>query len=162
MTKQLTVLFVVILCLGTTAFAADCVKADVPFAFMVGNHAFPAGTYIIEQTGRKGLGIVKISSRDNGDAVFSFTNKTVRKNDFNYEIFVMGKKSPDTDTEKPVKLSNEGVFSLVFNRYGSQHFLSKMWMGSKGQQFVKSSAEKEAMAASTLPTDTVILEASAR
>jgi hypothetical protein len=48
---------------ASTAFAANQVKMDVPFNFVVKNHVYQAGTYNVEVTPDKSL--VKLSNSNN-------------------------------------------------------------------------------------------------
>jgi hypothetical protein len=91
---------------------------NIPFEFVVGKTVLPAGEYTIRNgTPRTGLWI---ESAGRGPTVFILT-----------------------DTAYASEAMSES--SLVFNRYGSQYFLSKVWtVGTDiGCELHKSAAERE-------------------
>ena len=95
------------------------VRADIPFGFMAGGAAFPAGVYTVARL-RNDAGALVLSSSDG------------RKN---VAFLTTGTYSPNP-REKA---------SLVFNRYGDQYFLSEVWTGGDqtGRQLVPSTRERE-------------------
>jgi hypothetical protein len=79
------------------------VKADIPFAFYVGDQMFPAGNYVFSTDDPEGPNLLTIESQ-----------KGERHQ------FVLTKLS--TEPKDQVIDHTE----LVFNRYGSEHFLSEV------------------------------------
>jgi hypothetical protein len=75
------------------------IRAEIPFDFNVGKKRLPKGEYIIESVGDAGT--LSIRNADKGKSVIF---NTIR--------------SKPTDGKKP---------KLVFNRYGDQYFLSRVW-----------------------------------
>ncbi len=92
------------------------IRAEIPFDFMVGNKRLPKGEYLIESVGDSGTLTIRHAKR--GKAV---TFNTIRH------------KPTDSPKSK-----------LVFNRYGDQYFLARIWDGSSETvlKLNKSKAEK--------------------
>src|SRR5262245_24312662 len=78
------------------------IRAEIPFEFMVGSKKMPKGEYLIESVGDSGTLTIRHAKR--GKAV---TFNTIRH------------KPTDSPKSK-----------LVFNRYGNQYFLARIWDGS--------------------------------
>ena len=96
-------------------------KVTVPFSFSVADKEFAPGNYLIEKAG--GSGALRIRNEDNG------TQKVV-----------FG-----------IPLNNRGTGKherLVFERYGSENFLSQIWFSGDedGQELVRGANEKRAAA----------------
>jgi len=104
--------------LATTLAAPSTVKirAEIPFDFMVGSRRMPKGDYLIESVGDSGT--LTIRHEKKGKAV---TFNTIRH------------KPTDSPKSK-----------LIFNRYGEQYFLARIWDGSSETvlKLNKSKAEK--------------------
>ena len=155
MTKQLAALFVMILCVGATAYTMEGLQAEIPFDFTVGDQTFSAGTYIFEQGGKTDSGVVRVYSSDDMEAIYLLTNKTERSGLYSQKANTppgtrnSGNSPQNADLVKSSQDTKSMEFCLVFNKYGTQYFLSKMWIGTKGRLFHQSSAEKEAIAANT-------------
>jgi len=94
------------------------IRVEVPFDFMVGNKRMPKGEYLIESVNDSGT--LTIRNAKKGKAV---TFMTIRHK----------------PTDKPKS-------KLIFNRYGDQHFLARIWDGSSETvlKLDKSKAEKRA------------------
>jgi len=137
MTRQLTALLAMVLCVSATAYAMDSLQAEIPFDFTVGDQTFTAGTYRFEPAGKNGSGIVRISALHEMEAIFLLTNKLRRSDTYNQKVTAVPQNSDFKE------------FCLVFNKYKEQYFLSKMWAGTSGRKFNQSSAEKEAIAANS-------------
>ena len=91
-------------------------KADIPFAFQVGNKAMPAGQYWIQRVSDADESAQIIRRTDSSAAAVAMT-------------FAADARS------KP---------ELVFHKYGNSYFLSEIWTGlGQGRQLPKSEREKE-------------------
>ena len=101
-------------------------KANIPFAFSVGDKVLPAGEYIVSFVGGEALRIQRV---DGSEAQCFFT------------IYTRGNKR-----------RNES--SLVFNRYGDQYFLSTIWTAGEdaGLQLKKPHVERELIRARSAVT----------
>ncbi len=102
-------------------------KAEIPFDFVVGQKTLPAGEYEIcpgNKTNKDILWIKKTDSRAVANVV------TFGRN---------------------IKRQQAGSY-LVFNRYGSQYFLSQVWteFDEVGRQAAKTAQEKELIQAGDL------------
>jgi hypothetical protein len=97
---------------AVTAFAdsADNVRADVPFAFYAGNHMFPAGNYVFSVDDQEAPRLLTIESQ-NGER----------------HGFVL------TDLRAEAKNQVINKTELVFNLYGTQHFLSEVQLQGDDQ-----------------------------
>jgi len=95
--------------------------ANIPFDFSVAGEKLPAGKYWINR-----------AQQGNGDMVIQISSVDGHSNVTRLTIPVFA--------DKPAKTS-----SLVFNRYGDEYFLSKIWPigGSTGRELTKSRAERE-------------------
>jgi hypothetical protein len=90
-------------------------KADIPFDFVVGDKQLHSGEYNVKQTHP---GVMLIQSKDARSSAMVLTT------------------AADAG-----KISDVG--KLVFNRYGDQYFLSKIWTSDSGRQLPKSRLERE-------------------
>jgi hypothetical protein len=94
-------------------------KADIPFAFQVGNKAMPAGEYLVQHVPSANESAQMIRRTDSSAAALALTFEVGSKN---------GKSEPE----------------LVFHKYGNSYFLSEIWTGQgEGRQLPKSEREKE-------------------
>ena len=95
------------------------VTADIPFEFTVCKEQLPAGKYRIEPFSRSNPSIMVFRSQDNHAAEIACT------------IDVQG-----------TKMTGQG--KLIFNRYGTQYFLSEMWFPGEptGSEVLKSEREQ--------------------
>ncbi|MGH9720636.1 MAG: hypothetical protein ACRD8O_10515 [Bryobacteraceae bacterium] len=101
---------------GLAQLAAP-LTADVPFDFTVGTTKLTAGQYMIH---KQQNGVLRVSGRDNKQSVMILA-------------MTSAKLMPQTETK------------LVFNRYGNQHFLSRIWVAGQtdGFQLRPGSIERE-------------------
>jgi hypothetical protein len=90
-------------------------KADIPFDFVVGDKQLHSGEYNVKQTHP---GVMLIQSKDARSSAMVLTTAA-----------------------EAGKISDVG--KLVFNRYGDQYFLSKIWASDSGRQLPKSRLERE-------------------
>lgn len=107
---------------GTCYAQQTTLAVKIPFAFQAGNHALPAGEYLVESAVTGTNAIQRLRQVD-GDAVMAFMTMSVET--WN------GHPNPE----------------LVFNCYGQTRFLSQIWTGGgEGRQLLKSSREKQTAA----------------
>ena len=100
-----TTIFLVMLAVGTVhADPGRQVRAEVPFDFMVGNKAYPAGTYAVKYTDPQGVLVVQIGEDDRRRTLL-WSN---------------------TAPAQPIQDHSP---RLIFNRYGEQYFLTQVWAG---------------------------------
>ena len=101
-----------------TISAQTIVKANVPFAFTVGQTEMPAGNYVISSVSESAIAI---RDRNKGASVISLYR-----------------------SEQPT--SKDRTAKLVFHKYGDKYFLSQVARGSGGNvlQLPTSNREKEA------------------
>jgi hypothetical protein len=97
-------------------------KAEIPFDFAVGNKWLPAGEYEVKRVSER---VTLIQSQDARSSALAMT------------IEVNAGETSD-------------VTKLVFNRYGEQYFLSKIWTRSSdtGRELTKCRLEREVAAQS--------------
>jgi hypothetical protein len=100
------------------SYAQESVKANIPFAFVVGNATLPAGEYQIKDLSMSDASAQLIRRSDGSASMIVLTNAADQK----------GK-----DTEP----------RLLFQRYGDEYFLSQIWSGATGRQLHESRREKE-------------------
>ena len=114
-----SVLFALTVLLLATATQAQTtnVKASIPFNFVVGNHAYPAGEYTVK-------------SLSQGSAAIRIDNADESKKRMTLSIACQ-KGQPATQT------------TLVFQRLGDNYFLYQIWTegNSLGREFPMSKAE---------------------
>ena len=96
------------------------VRANVPFNFAVSNKTLPAGAYDIRRADSAGGNMLILQARDGGSSMIIPTNAA--------------------ETLKPADKTK-----LVFHKYGTQYFLSEIWVegNQRGNSLPKSSHEKE-------------------
>jgi len=95
------------------------VKANVPFDFVVGNRAYPAGEYTL-RAALNDSGIIRIENMNEAAAAFTPSN-------------TCAKAVPSTETK------------LVFHRMGGHYFLYQVWTAGNltGREFPKGRIEVE-------------------
>jgi hypothetical protein len=114
----ITILSLVVMSLmlnATGAYAQSYVKADVPFAFNVGAAQLPAGPYEIRVLSQSPNEIM-IRNHETGAAALSIARSEGPRN-----------------TES----------KLVFDRIGTQYFLTQVWKGAGGMIVPTSKHEQE-------------------
>jgi hypothetical protein len=107
-----------VLLMATAAQAQQTnVKANVPFDFVVGNHAYPAGDYSVKSLSENGTPILIDNDRESAKGIaLSYTCTSAKA----------------SDTTK-----------LVFHRLGDSYFLYQVWTqgNSAGREFPMSKTE---------------------
>jgi hypothetical protein len=93
----------------TTPLPAQSIRltANIPFEFVTGTQTLPAGDYVVDTTANNGA--VRVWNQETHDA------STVLANPRN----------------EPFIKANAEV-KLVFNHYGNQYFLARIWDGTSG------------------------------
>jgi hypothetical protein len=113
----LTTLSFMVMLAATSVYSQTStgLMATIPFEFVIGNRAFPAGEYSFRY---KYTNVIQIQSLDRGESMFVLTGPAKGK-----------------------KTRNE----LGFNRYGDKYFLSRLWTeGDDARRAVRmSSSERE-------------------
>ena len=107
-----------ILLLATAAQAQTTnVKANIPFDFVVGDHAYPAGEYTVKSLSQNSSAL-RIDNQDETEKGITLSN-------------ACHKVQPATGT------------TLVFQRLGDNYFLYQIWTegNSSGREFRMSKAE---------------------
>lgn len=131
-----SVLFVLAVLLIVPAVRAQQkgVKADVPFDFVVGDRAYPAGEYILKAALNDG-GVLRIENVNEYSAAFIISNPCT-------------KAAPSTETK------------LLFHRMGGHYFLYQVWTAGSlaGREFPKGRIEVE-LAQNHATPDVVIVAA---
>ena len=109
---------------------SDTLVANIPFDFNVGKAVLPSGEYRVKPVNPSTL---MIQSKDTNQAAMAIT------------IGVSSPKRGDTG-------------KLVFNRYGNQYFLSKVWRPGEtvGRELLKSRTEIEIAKNVSKPEGTVV------
>jgi len=109
-------LFVMLTATSVYAQSSTVQAANIPFEFIIGNKAFPAGAYTFTC---QYTSLIQIQSQDRGESMFVSTGPVDAR-----------------------KTRNE----LVFNRYGDQYFLSTLWTeGDHVGRAVKMSRSERAL-----------------
>src|ERR1700733_1275226 len=111
--------FLVVLLAAVTATGQGnpvVLKADIPFPFVVANHALPAGHYVVSTLGEQTIRI----ANSHKQGAFVLTSR------------VDGRAS-------------ESLGNLVFYRYEDSYFLAQVWNAgnNQGKQVFKSLVEEE-------------------
>ena len=121
MEKQALAILLVMLAVGSVHADPDKqVRAEVPFDFIVGNKAHPAGTYAVEYTNPQGVFVTQIGEDER--------RRTLLWSD-----------------TVPAKSIQDHSPRLIFNRYGNQYFLTQVWAGREigGRELRKLYRERE-------------------
>ena len=121
-------LFAMSVALPAFAQTGTNVAVNIPFEFIVGRTVLPAGPYTV-RIGDPRSGILRIESADGGPSMWVLTHTACASHSMSES-------------------------SLVFNRYGNQYFLSKVWTAGTdaGCELRKSAAEREISRAYRLAT----------
>lgn len=111
------------------AQAQNAIAVNVPFDFVAGGKALPAGEYSVRPSST-GNTLILIDRKDASVSALIITHAVV---------------SLDTQTES----------KLVFNRYGDRYFLSQVWSegNSQGRQLMKTTREKEVALTAKIETE---------
>ena len=101
------------------ARAQESLVVDIPFAFVAGNARLPAGEYRVQKLNRNSAVLLMHCSDSSASALVI------------------------TQAAQANELQSES--KLIFNRYGNNYFLSKIWSSESatGSQLPKSPREKE-------------------
>jgi hypothetical protein len=94
-------------------------EVNIPFQFQAGNAKLPAGEYRIHVVGDSNLTVMRISAADDSTSTF-------------FQVTETEAKSAPNKSE------------LIFNKYGDQYFLAKVFEegSASGSEAVESRAEK--------------------
>jgi hypothetical protein len=106
--------------LASAQLNQSAIKANVPFNFMAGKRALPAGEYRVSSV--SDLGVLSLLGADSGPVMT--------------QSFPAQAKAPSPVTK------------LIFHRYGDQYFLSQIWIEgeSSGRELPRTNLEKELLA----------------
>ncbi|MGB7283229.1 MAG: hypothetical protein WBE13_13275 [Candidatus Acidiferrum sp.] len=120
-TKALVIAGVMAMTFAATARVAqaqEMMKVNIPFDFVAGDRALPAGEYTVTVSGPSHTLILN-DRRDSASAILG--------------------------SHAVLAAAAQSQTKLIFNRYGDRHFLSQVWTEGNysGQQLVKSAREKE-------------------
>lgn len=109
--------------LGALGYAAShpILEANIPFDFMVGTSWLPAGTYSIVPVTDQ-ISVLKVRNTESNQTIFVGTIPAIDR-----------------------KASHPASPRFVFNHYGDQYFLSKVWKGmdNTGRELTKARLERE-------------------
>ena len=108
---------------------AQTAKFSVPFEFAIGSTTAPAGQY--EMKYEAGSAALKVESIDQGAAYFV--------------------------NARPQSQNSSGEYKLVFNAYGSQYFLSQIWIGASKSNVPMSRVERELQKSKVTASQPVVL-----
>ncbi len=120
MKKQLLIVVSsLLLAVGSAYAQSSRLVADIPFDFVMGNKAFPAGEYTIQPIGMNSDSLVLRNADSKGAQLFT----------------------PNYCSS----MERQEETKLVFNVYGDHYFLSQIWMqgSDRGRELPISSREKE-------------------
>ncbi len=151
MKKYLAALFIIALCSVASVYAMDTSRATVPFDFIVGGKTLPPGDYVFQATD---AGVV-IREFNGTQAVFTIARPAQRTEI--PEVIAVWQPGPIAGTvnnpalNKPSAMAT-GENCVVFNKYGNQFFISKIWVGLGGREFPITPAENRLKTAS-MPID---------
>ena len=116
---------------GLYAQNSTPVSATVPFDFIVGKYLLPAGDYSVQQASA-GMTVIRSADRKTNLTIMTHTARSVIRQE---------------------------QTRLVFNRYGNEYFLSKVWIeGSEaGTEARPNKRENELRAGRAVATPAVVL-----
>jgi hypothetical protein len=117
-----------IMAAAQVARAQEPMLVSIPFAFVAGDAALPAGDYRVQKLDTTSA-VLLIHCSDPSASVMVVTNAAQAKN-------------------RPTQSK------LVFNQYGNRYFLSQVWTAGsiRGRQLLKSRGEKEVAQSARLET----------
>jgi hypothetical protein len=132
--KVIGLLALAFLAATQAARAQEPLLVNIPFSFTAGKMTLPAGEYQIQKPSDRSLALL-IQRTDRKAAMFVTT-------------FAVAANGPQTQSK------------VVFHRYGSRYFLSRIWVAgySQGKELPKSAEEKEqALAAHNQPPEQITI-----
>jgi frataxin-like iron-binding protein CyaY len=126
MKKQLITIMAAVAFLATLAVTsvqaqnAGSMSVSIPFDFAVSGKRLPAGEYYVQRSANGTRVVTTIRNRDKTEAIYLPQTHSVQTNEIPAES------------------------KLVFNKYGSQFFLSQVWIAGRtvGQELTKTSKER--------------------
>jgi len=120
-TMMAAVAFLATLAVGSVqAQTAGNMSVSIPFDFAVSGKTLPAGEYYVQRSANGTRVVTTIRNRDKTEAIYLPQTQPVQTNEIPAES------------------------KLVFNKYGSQFFLSQIWIAGRtvGQELTKTSKER--------------------
>ena len=113
-------LFAMLAVVSVHADSDSEVRADIPFDFIVGNTAYPTGSYAVQYTNQQGVFVIHIGE-DESRRTLLWSNTA------------------------PAKSREDNSPKLIFSRYGDQYFLTQVWAGGDidGRELPKFHWERE-------------------
>jgi hypothetical protein len=119
-------------CILPAAYGQTPIRVAVPFAFHVNDKEFPSGEYLVKAN--SGQALMLLQNTDYSRAQFVLTNTA---------------QAP-TQVEQP---------SLIFHRYGTEYFLSTVWLpgGNTGRQLRPSRRQMELARKHAAPESTILV-----
>ena len=128
MSKRKVLLAVAALLIAAgSAYGQSIVAVTVPFSFFAGSRNLPAGDYTIELNHEKSI----MTVRSNG-----------RSGNINTVVMLASSGQQSTKPDQSYAL---------FNRYGSQYFLTQVWREGVGQTLPRGKLEREFASQRTTP-----------
>lgn len=128
MSKRKVLLAVAALLIAAgSAYGQSIMAVTVPFSFFAGSHNLPAGDYTIELNHETNT----VTVRSNG-----------RSGNINTIVMLASTGQQITNPDKSYAL---------FNRYGSQYFLTQVWREGVGQTLPRGKLEREFASRRTTP-----------
>jgi hypothetical protein len=107
-----------------SAYGQSIAAVTVPFSFFAGSHNLPAGDYTIKLNHEKGTMTLHSNGRSG-----------------NITVVMLASTVPQTS----------GKSYALFNRYGSQYFLTQVWREGAGQTLTPGKLERELASQRTTP-----------
>jgi hypothetical protein len=158
MKKYLAALIVVALSGAASLYGIDAITATVPFDFTVGGKVLHAGDYLILPGTTEGTMLIR--SLEGYGGALTLAIKSQRRQI--PEVFTRWTPGPAATLNQPVPGSvpraASGEFCVIFNKYGNEYFISKIWVGLEGREFPVSPTERRLKTAS-IGQQVVVLEA---
>jgi hypothetical protein len=161
MRTKIFTIFAVTILLGTavtlTANTQIRLISEIPFAFTAGENSFPAGKYaaVIER-----YRVLSINSLQVQKVASSPVVPAIQSQGPNVVVEVVAEDNQHRGMFLTMSIEarkKAGHHELIFNRYGTNYFLSEVWAGSEtGYQLSKSKAERD-LAENHTPTQVAIL-----
>lgn len=128
MTTKIRILLAsMLLLMVAMASAQQRVAVTVPFSFFAGSQNLPAGNYTIELNRERDT--ITLRSED-------------RSRNMNAVVMLANNVQQTTNPDKSYAL---------FNRYGSQYFLTQVWREGSGQTLTPGKVEREIASQRTTP-----------
>jgi hypothetical protein len=160
MKRHMITLLVFVLAGIIPAYAQNALRVDIPFDFTIANKPLAAGQYTLQII--HDLLTVQILSESGRVETYALVIPAVRSSVpeviTQWTPGTISGYGSSTNQSNPVQPQATKMDNcVVFNQYGGQYFIAKMWFGLEGREFPITRSERAVRTAGTDPKPATLL-----